>query len=185
MNEYINQFRQVSSDKEAEVVNSLIGKKNVLEVGYYAGQVSVRLAEVVETLVCIDLPNKFFSPDLADHIKLNHISNIRSEIVEDVIQYVKDNYSNFDAIYIDESHGRIDGLITWLEKNTHAPFQFLYNNHATDSIKSINIVVSKEVKRAVAEAAVAAEQAAAEDKKVVSSTPPKKRTTKQSKTTTK
>jgi predicted O-methyltransferase YrrM len=164
MNEYVNQFRQVSPDKEGEIVNKLIGKKNILEVGYYAGQISVRLAEIAENLTCVDLPNKFFSPDLSDHIKINSISNIRFEIVEDVIQYVKDNHANFDAIYIDESHGEIDNLLTWIEKKTNVRLTVVYNDHATDSIKSADLYVA--------------------DKTEVTTTP-KKRSPKQSKTTSK
>ena len=38
MNEYVNQFRQVSPDKEGEIVNKLIGKKNILEVEVFSAK---------------------------------------------------------------------------------------------------------------------------------------------------
>jgi hypothetical protein len=177
MNEYVNQFKQVSSDKEGEIVNKLVGKKNVLEVGYYAGQISLRLAEVTENLTCVDLPNKFFSPDLNDHILHNNIPNIVYEIVEDVIQYIKDNHHLFNGIYIDESHDKINGLLVWLEKNTKntSTITVVYNDHATDSIKSRNIqALVKPEKTEVAT-----------DTSETQTPAPKKRTTKQSKTTTK
>ena len=177
MREYLNQFKQVSFDKEGEIVGKMEGCKHILEVGYYAGQLSIRLAELAVNLTCVDLPNKIFSPDLNDHIKHNNISNIKHEIVEDVIQYVKDNHSEYDGIYIDESHSEINSLISWLESNVTKPTTVVYNDHLTDSIKTIQMVISE---RAAAQQRAAAPETA----KVTKTAATKKRTYKQNKTTT-
>ena len=179
MNEYINKFMRISSEKENDIVSKLIGKKNILEVGYYAGQMSVRLSEIAVNLTCIDLVNKFFSPDLNDHIKRNMISNIKYSLVDDVIQYVEEHHSEFDAIYVDESHDKIQDLITFLEQNAKSPLTFVYNDGETDSIKSVEIVDPIKVKEVEKETFT--EMAPVSNTTAV----PKKRASKQSKTTTK
>jgi len=182
MNEYVNQFIHISTDKAGEVINKLMGKKNILEVGCYAGQVSMGLSEITEHLTCIDFPNKFFSPGVIEHIRHNNISNITHQIVEDIFQYTKDNHHLFDGMWIDENHSEIVSLLGWLEKNTTVSLTVVYNDHITDSIKSVDIkpsrIKTKEVKSTVGELATQA----VEGKEV---TVPKKRTNKQSKTAAK
>ena len=100
---------------------------------------SVRLAEIAEKLTCIDCPNKFFSPSLADHVTLNNISNIEFSVVEDVVQYVKNHHNSFNAIYIDESHDQINDLISFLGDETKSLLTVVYNDKIEDCIKVVSI----------------------------------------------
>ena len=181
MNKYVNQFRQVSTDHEGDIVNKVIGSKNLLEVGFCAGQLSVRFAEVVTNLTCIDSPNKFFSPSLQDHVRMNNISNIEYSIVEDIIKYVKDNYDRFDVIYIDESHNKIEGLVSFLEKKSENNLKIIYNNRRDiTSDSDIKVVQCGKL----SESKTTEEEDVTPTDKTVSPTPRKKSTKKPSKTAT-
>ena len=70
---YNSQFTQCEPDRLDEL-KILIGKqsnvKNILEIGTYAGYITLALSEIAQKVITVDY-KEIFHPDIGEHIKLN------------------------------------------------------------------------------------------------------------------
>ena len=90
--------------------------KSIMEIGTYAGQVTLMLAEVADTVRTIDY-NQFHSPSVTDHLQLNTIRNVDFYGGEDLKTLFELHYNNtIDLIYIDRDMSPSD-ITPYIKKN--------------------------------------------------------------------
>ena len=90
--------------------------KSIMEIGTYAGQVTLMLAEVADTVKTIDY-NQFHSPSVTDHLQLNTIRNVDFYGGDDLKTLFERHYNNtIDLIYIDRDMNPSD-ITPYIKKN--------------------------------------------------------------------
>lgn len=90
--------------------------KSIMEIGTYAGQVTLMLAEVADTVRTIDY-NQFHSPSVTDHLQLNTIRNVDFYGGDDLKTLFERHYNNtIDLIYIDRDMNPSD-ITPYIKKN--------------------------------------------------------------------
>ena len=102
--EFISNLKQIDQDSIEELDRILLKNakksKKVLEIGTYAGYVTLLLAGHTENVTTIDY-DKFVSPSIDDHIRLNSLYCIKSYKGDDLIRmfdyHCDDSY---DIVYV-------------------------------------------------------------------------------------
>lgn len=103
----INDLKEIIKKKKA---------KSIMEIGTYAGQVTLMLAEVADTVMTIDY-NQFHSPSVTDHLQLNTIRNVDFYGGDDLKALFEHHYNNtIDLIYIDRDMEASD-IMPYIQKN--------------------------------------------------------------------
>ena len=135
---YVNQFKQLSDNAVNSLYNlvkDLINKNttNILEVGTYAGQVTVRLcaaaAEKSDSInvISIDDNNDTFSPSAEESLKENHYRNYSIES-GDIERRFEENVIKANIIYIDRLHDDITKLMAFIKKSVIVPTKVIFRN---------------------------------------------------------
>ena len=135
---YLNQFKQLSDNAVASLYNlvkDLVNKNttNILEVGTYAGQVTVHLCAAAGekspavSVISIDDNNDTFSPSAEDSLKENHFRNYSIES-GDLEQKFEENVIKASIIYIDRFHEQIEEKLEFIEKNVIVPTKVIFRN---------------------------------------------------------
>ena len=135
---YLNQFKQLSDNAVASLYNlikDLVNKNttNILEVGTYAGQVTVHLCAAAGeksssvSVISIDDNNDTFSPSAEESLKENHFRNYSIESGE-LEQQFKENVIKANIIYIDRFHKQIEEKLEIIKKNIIIPTKVIFRN---------------------------------------------------------
>ena len=135
---YLNRFKQIS-DEAAEalqgLVSDMINKNttNILEVGTYAGQATLRLAGAANEksnsvrVISIDENHDSFSPTAEESLKASNLSNTSVEFGE-LDRRFEENIVKANIIYIDRFHNKIDEKMALIKKNVIVPTKVIYRN---------------------------------------------------------
>ena len=134
---YLNRFKQIS-DEAAEalqgLVSDMINKNttNILEVGTYAGQATLRLAAAASNspsvrVISIDENHDSFSPTAEESLKASNLFNTSVEIGE-LDRRFEENIVKANIIYIDRFHNKIDEKMALIQKNVIVPTKVIYRN---------------------------------------------------------
>jgi len=135
---YLNAFKQLEDDAVDALyglVKDLINKNttNILEVGTYAGQVTVRLCKAAGeknpnvSVISIDDNNDTFSPSAEDSLKENHYRNYSIES-GDIERRFEENVIKANIIYIDRLHADITKLMAFIQKSVIVPTKVIFRN---------------------------------------------------------
>ena len=135
---YLNQFRQLTdgaADALGSLVKDLINKNttNILEVGTYAGQVTIRLCAAAAEknewarIISIDKNRHAFSPSAEDSLKANNLRNY-SVIFGNLAKRFEENIIRSNIIYIDRFHNKIDEKMEVIKKNVIVPTKVIFRN---------------------------------------------------------
>ena len=135
---YLNNFKQLSDNAVNSLYNlvkDLVNKNttNVLEVGTYAGQVTVQLCAAVGeksssvSVISIDDNNDTFSPSAEESLKENHFINYSIES-GDIERRFEENVIKANIIYIDRFHEQIEEKLKFIEKNIITPTKVIFRN---------------------------------------------------------
>jgi predicted O-methyltransferase YrrM len=90
--------------------------KSIMEIGTYAGQVTLMLAEVADTVKTIDY-DQFHSPSVTDHLQMNTIRNVDFHGGDSLRTLFELHYNNtIDLIYIDRDMNPSD-ITPHIKKN--------------------------------------------------------------------
>ena len=134
---YLNRFKQIS-DEAAEalqgLVSDMINKNttNILEVGTYAGQATLRLAAAASKsesvrVISIDENHDSFSPTAEESLKASNLFNTSVEFGE-LDRRFEENIVKANIIYIDRFHNKIDEKMALIKKNVIVPTKVIYRN---------------------------------------------------------
>ena len=134
---YLNRFKQIS-DEAAEalqgLVSDMINKNttNILEVGTYAGQATLRLAAAASNspsvrVISIDENHDSFSPTAEESLKASNLFNTSVEFGE-LDRRFEENIVKANIIYIDRFHNKIDEKMALIQKNVIVPTKVIYRN---------------------------------------------------------
>ena len=134
---YLNRFKQIS-DEAAEalqgLVSDMINKNttNILEVGTYAGQATLRLAAAASNspsvrVISIDENHDSFSPTAEESLKASNLFNTSVEFGE-LDRRFEENIVKANIIYIDRFHNKIDEKMELIKKNVIVPTKVIYRN---------------------------------------------------------
>ena len=134
---YLNRFKQIS-DEAAEalqgLVSDMINKNttNILEVGTYAGQTTLRLAAAASKspsvrVISIDENYDSFSPTAEESLKASNLFNTSAEFGE-LDRRFEENIVKANIIYIDRFHNKIDEKMDLIKKNVIVPTKVIYRN---------------------------------------------------------
>ena len=115
---YLNRFKHLSDgavDTLYNLVKDMINKNttNILEVGTYAGQATLRLAGAANEksnsvrVISIDENHDSFSPTAEESLKASNIFNTSVEFGE-LDKRFEENIIKANIIYIDRFHNKID-----------------------------------------------------------------------------
>jgi len=135
---YLNRFKQLNDEAvEAlfDLVKNMIDKNttNILEVGTYAGQVTVRLAAAAASksgsikVFSIDENNDTFSPSAEESLKVSNLTNTSVEFGE-IDKRFEENIVKANIIYIDRFHDDIAAKMKIIEKNIIVPTKVIFRN---------------------------------------------------------
>ena len=135
---YLNNFKQLSDNAVASLYNlvrDLVNKNttNILEVGTYAGQVTLHLCAAAGeksssvSVISIDDNNDTFSPTAEESLKENHFRNYSIESGE-LEQKFEENVIKANIIYIDRFHEQIEEKLEFIEKNIIVPTKVIFRN---------------------------------------------------------
>ena len=135
---YLNTFKQLEDDAVDALyglVKDLINKNttNILEVGTYAGQVTVRLCKAAGeknsnvSVISIDDNNDTFSPSAEESLKENHYRNYSIES-GDIERRFEENVIKANIIYIDRLHDDIAKLMAFIQKSIIIPTKVIFRN---------------------------------------------------------
>ena len=135
---YLNAFKQLTDDAVDSLyglVKDLINKNttNILEVGTYAGQATVRLCAAAGeksdsvTVISIDDNNDTFSPTAEESLKENHYRNYSIES-GDIERRFEENVIKANIIYIDRLHDDIAKLMAFIQKSVIVPTKVIFRN---------------------------------------------------------
>ena len=135
---YLNRFKQLS-DEAAEALYSLVrdminkNTTNILEVGTYAGQATLRLAGAAASkspsvrVISIDENHDSFSPTAEESLKASNLFNTSVEFGE--LDRRFDEYIvRANIIYIDRFHNKIDEKMALIKKNVIVPTKVIFRN---------------------------------------------------------
>jgi hypothetical protein len=134
---YLNRFKQIS-DEAAEalqgLVSDMINKNttNILEVGTYAGQATLRLAAAASKsesvrVISIDENHDSFSPTAEESLKASNLFNTSVEFGE-LDRRFEENIVKANIIYIDRFHNKIDEKMELIKKNVIVPTKVIFRN---------------------------------------------------------
>ena len=135
---YLNRFKQLS-DEAAEalynLVKDMINKNttNILEVGTYAGQATLRLAAAAASkspsvrVISIDENNDSFSPTAEESLKASNLFNTSVEFGE-LDRRFEEYIVRANIIYIDRFHNKIDEKMDLIKKNVIVPTKVIFRN---------------------------------------------------------
>ena len=134
---YLNRFKQIS-DEAAEslqgLVSDMINKNttNILEVGTYAGQATLRLAAAASKspsvrVVSIDENHDSFSPTAQESLKASNLFNTSVEFGE-LDRRFEEYIVRANIIYIDRFHNKIDEKMELIKKNVIVPTKVIFRN---------------------------------------------------------
>ena len=135
---YLNRFKQVSDDAAEALYNlvkDMINKNttNILEVGTYAGQITLRLAGAAASksasvrVISIDDNNDTFSPTAEESLKASNIFNTSVEFGE-LDRRFEENIVKANIIYIDRFHDQIEAKMDIIKKNIIVPTKVIFRN---------------------------------------------------------
>ena len=186
---YLNIFKQLEDEAVKALYNlvkDLINKNttNVLEVGTYAGQATVRLcAAAVEknysvNVISIDRNYDAFSPNAEESLRANNFKNYSIEAGELEEKFEK-NVIKANIIYIDRFHEQIEEKLEFIKGNIIIPTKVIFRNPKNASNYPFDITEFKpEVKpRARKKIIPVKEEVKVEIKKEVKDTIENKKTT--------
>ena len=134
---YLNRFKQIS-DEAAEALQSLVGDMinknttNILEVGTYAGQATLRLAAAASNspsvrVISIDENHDSFSPTAEESLKASNLFNTSVEFGE-LDRRFEENIVRANIIYIDRFHNKIDEKMELIKRNVIIPTKVIFRN---------------------------------------------------------
>ena len=135
---YLNRFKQIS-DEAAEslqgLVSDMINKNttNILEVGTYAGQATLRLADAAAQksdsikVISIDDNNDTFSPSAEESLKVSNLFNTSIDF-GDLDKKFEENIVKANIIYIDRFHDQIESKMDLIKKNVIVPTKVIFRN---------------------------------------------------------
>ena len=134
---YLNRFKQIS-DEAAEALQSLVSDMinnnttNILEVGTYAGQATLRLAAAASKspsvrVVSIDENHDSFSPTAQESLKASNLFNTSVEFGE-LDRRFEEYIVRANIIYIDRFHNKIDEKMKLIKRNVIIPTKVIFRN---------------------------------------------------------
>ena len=135
---YLNRFKQLS-DEAAEALHGLVkdminkNTTNILEVGTYAGQATLRLADAAAqksdsiNVISIDDNNDTFSPSAEESLKASNLFNTSVEFGE-LDRRFEENIVKASIIYIDRFHDDIDAKMEIIKRNVIVPTKVIFRN---------------------------------------------------------
>ena len=135
---YLNRFKHLS-DEAAEalynLVRDMINKNttNILEVGTYAGQITLRLAGAAASksasvrVISIDENHDSFSPTAEESLKASNLFNTSVEFGE-LDRRFEEYIVRANIIYIDRFHNKIDEKMELIKKNVIVPTKVIFRN---------------------------------------------------------
>ena len=140
---YLNKFTQLSQtavDSLYDLVKDMINKNttNILEVGTYAGQATVKLCgaanEKSQTVqvISIDDNNDAFSPSAEDSLRASNFRNYSVQSGE-IDKRFEENIVKANIIYIDRFHEEIDAKIELIKRNIIVPTKVIFRNPKNSS----------------------------------------------------
>tara|TARA_R110002060_G_scaffold71878_1_gene80539 strand:- start:84 stop:647 length:564 start_codon:yes stop_codon:yes gene_type:complete len=185
---YLNKYKQISDEAEKSLyslVRDLINKNttNILEVGTYAGQVTVRLAAAAAEknnsvrVISIDDNNDTFSPTAEESLKVSNLFNCSFES-DRMEERFEENIVKANIIYIDRFHNDIEAKLEIIKKSALVPTKVIFRNPKASSDFPFEITeISPQVKPR-------ARKKITEDTKVVANTTTKVSTKETKKETT-
>jgi len=135
---YLNRFKQLSdnaADALYGLIKDMINKNttNILEVGTYAGQATLRLAGAANTIsdsikvISIDDNNDTFSPSAEESLKASNLFNTSVEFGE-LDRRFEENIVKASIIYIDRFHDDIDAKMEIIKRNVIVPTKVIFRN---------------------------------------------------------
>ena len=135
---YLNRFKQLSDDAADALyglIKDMINKNttNILEVGTYAGQATLRLADAAAqksasiNVISIDDNNDTFSPSAEESLKVSNLFNTSVEF-GDLDKKFEENVVKANIIYIDRFHDQIEAKMEIIKKNVIVPTKVIFRN---------------------------------------------------------
>ena len=135
---YLNRFKQLSDDAADALyglIKDMINKNttNILEVGTYAGQATLRLADAAAqksdsiNVISIDDNNDTFSPSAEESLKVSNLFNTSVEF-GDLDKKFEENIVKASIIYIDRFHDDIDATMEIIKRNVIVPTKVIFRN---------------------------------------------------------
>ena len=135
---YLNLFKQLNDTAVEALYNllkDLINKNttNILEVGTYAGQATVRLCQAAAeknsavNVISIDENHDAFSQTAEESLKANNFNNY-SISFGNLAQNFEENVIKANIIYIDRFHNEIDSKLDFIKKNILVPTKVIFRN---------------------------------------------------------
>ena len=135
---YLNRFKQLSDDAADALyglIKDMINKNttNILEVGTYAGQATLRLADAAAqksasiNVISIDDNNDTFSPSAEESLKVSNLFNTSVEF-GDLDKKFEENIVKANIIYIDRFHDQIESKMDLIKKNVIVPTKVIFRN---------------------------------------------------------
>ena len=140
---YLNRFKHLS-DEAAEslynLVKDMVNKNttNILEVGTYAGQATLRLALAAAEksslikIISLDYRDNIFSPGAQESLKASNISNTTVKYGE-LDKRFEENIIEANIIYIDRFHNIIDEKMELIKRNVMIPTKVIFRNPKNSS----------------------------------------------------
>jgi len=168
---YLNRFKQLSdnaADALYGLIKDMINKNttNILEVGTYAGQATLRLADAAAqksdsiNVISIDDNNDTFSPSAEESLKASNLFNTSVEFGE-LDRRFEENIVKASIIYIDRFHDDIDAKMEIIKRNVIVPTKVIFRNPKNSDDFPFEVSeVSPEVKPRARKKAPAAETTA-------------------------
>jgi len=135
---YLNRFKQLSdnaADALYGLIKDMINKNttNILEVGTYAGQATLKLADAAAQksdsikVISIDDNNDTFSPSAEESLKASNLFNTSVEFGE-LDRRFEENIVKASIIYIDRFHDDIDAKMEIIKRNVIVPTKVIFRN---------------------------------------------------------
>ena len=135
---YLNRFKHLSDaavDNLYNLVKDMINKNttNILEVGTYAGQATIRLAAAAAEendsiqVISIDENSDTFSPSAQESLKVNNFYNTSVHHGE-LDKRFEENIVKASIIYIDRFHDQIEAKMKLIQKNVIVPTKVIFRN---------------------------------------------------------
>jgi hypothetical protein len=154
---YLNRFKQLS-DEAADALYSLVkdminkNTTNILEVGTYAGQATLRIAGAAQEkstlvrVISIDQNSDAFSPSAEESLRASNLFNCSFES-DRLKERFEENIVKASIIYIDRFHSEIESKMELIKKNALVPTKVIYRNPKASSDFPFEITeVSPQVK---------------------------------------